>query len=206
MDFLIRENQLKLILTESDKSSFGQSLKKMNVFTQNLVNKVKRKFGLNLKLLATWGTSVGGLVLPLDNFIKTGNFQLDENQVALILLGVISIIYFDNKNLIKKILPKIKDEGIEKEFEYVLEKGLHLRKAFVQFLLSLDVSLKSITELLSYSFLIPIILDIQNVVRGDENLETSIEFIFERMLDSGLVLLAYEGLHEVLKKISNRLK
>lgn len=206
MDFLINENQLRLILTESDKSSFRQSLGKMNVFTQNLVNRVKKKFGLNLKLLSTWGTSVGGLVLPLDNFIKTGNFQLDENQTALVLLGVISIIYFDNKNLIKKILPKIKEEKIEKEFEYVLEKGLHLRRAFVQFLLSLDISLRSITELLSYSFLIPIILDIQNIVRGSADLETSVENILERLVISGFVLVAYEGLHEILKKIANRLK
>jgi len=206
MDFLINENQLRLILTESDKSSFRQSLGKMNVFTQNLVNRVKKKFGLNLKLLSTWGTSVGGLVLPLDNFIKTGNFQLDENQTALVLLGVISIIYFDNKNLIKKILPKIKEEKIEKEFEYVLEKGLHLRRAFVQFLLSLDISLRSITELLSYSFLIPIILDIQNLVRGSADLETSVENILERLVISGFVLVAYEGLHEILKKVANRLK
>lgn len=206
MEFLINQNQLKLILEESNKFSFNQSLREMNVFTQNLINKVKRKFGLNLKLLSTWGTSVGGLVLPLDNFIKTGNFQLDENQTALILLGVISIIYFDNKNLIKKIFSKIKEEGIEKQFEYVLEKGLHLRKAFVQFLLSLDLSLRSITELLSYSFLIPIILDIQNLIRGTENLETSINYIFERLIDSGLILVAYEGLHDVLKKISERLK
>lgn len=206
MEFLINQNQLKLILEESNKFSFNQSLREMNVFTQNLINKVKRKFGLNLKLLSTWGTSVGGLVLPLDNFVKTGNFQLDENQTALILLGVISVIYFDNKNLIKKIFSKIKEEGIEKQFEYVLEKGLHLRKAFVQFLLSLDLSLRSITELLSYAFLIPIILDIQNLIRGTENLETSINFILERLIDSGLILIAYEGLHDVLKKISERLK
>lgn len=206
MEFLINQNQLKLILEESNKFSFNQSLREMNVFTQNLINKVKRKFGLNLKLLSTWGTSVGGLVLPLDNFVKTGNFQLDENQTALVLLGVISVIYFDNKNLIKKIFSKIKEEGIEKQFEYVLEKGLHLRKAFVQFLLSLDLSLRSITELLSYAFLIPIILDIQNLIRGTENLETSINFILERLIDSGLILIAYEGLHDVLKKISERLK
>ena len=57
----------------------------------DLVNKAKKNYGLNLKLLLTWGASVGGFVLPLDNFIKTGRFDLNEaQQTALVKLQTTS--------------------------------------------------------------------------------------------------------------------
>lgn len=206
MNFLITENQLKLILSEAPKSQFTENMRILNAFTNNLINRVRRKFGLNLKLLATWGTSVGGLVLPLDEYIKTGNFNLNENQSALILLGVIAIIYLDNKSMIKKIFSKVKEENIQEEFENILGKGYELRKAFLGFLNSLDVSAKSFSELISYSFLIPIITDIQDVVTKSSDISTSSENIATRLLASGLVLVGSEVLQELIKSISKRFK
>ena len=56
-------------------------MKTMYSFTKNLVEKVKKIYGLNLRLLLTWGASVGGFVLPLSEFIKTGRFNLTEEQI-----------------------------------------------------------------------------------------------------------------------------
>ena len=206
MEFLITESQLRTIITESEKSSFTENMKILYSFVNSLVGKVRRKYDLNLKLLTTWGTSVGGLVLPLDNFIQNGEFNLDDNQSALILIGVLAILYYDNKSVFKKVLTKIKEEGLEKPFEIVLNKGQELKKAFLEFLSSLDLSIRSISELVSYSFLIPIIVDIQKYIQGSENIESSVTTIVERLVASGVVLVAYELLHEVVRKISNRLK
>ena len=206
MEFLITESQLRTIITESEKSSFTENMKILYSFVNSLVGKVRRKYDLNLKLLTTWGTSVGGLVLPLDNFIQNGEFNLDDNQSALILIGVLAILYYDNKSVFKKVLTKIKNEGLEKPFEIVLNKGKELKNAFLEFLSSLDLSIRSVSELISYSFLIPIIVDIQKYIQGSENIENSVTTIVERLVASGVVLVAYELLHEVVRKISNRLK
>lgn len=206
MEFLITESQLRTIITESEKSSFTENMKILYSFVNSLVGKVRRKYDLNLKLLTTWGTSVGGLVLPLDNFIQNGEFNLDDNQSALILIGVLAILYYDNKSVFKKVLTKIKNEGLEKPFEIVLNKGKELKNAFLEFLSSLDLSIRSVSELISYSFLIPIIVDIQKYIQGSENIENSVTTIVDRLVASGVVLVAYELLHEVVRKISNRLK
>jgi hypothetical protein len=206
MNFLITEGQLKILMNEGYKSFFAENMRILNAFTNSLINKVKRKFALNLKLLSTWGTSVGGLVLPLDEYIRTNEFKVDENQAALILLGVVSIIYFDNKSLFEKIYSKIKEEGLEQIFLKVYTKGLKLREAFLGFLNSLQLSITSISELISYSFLIPIILDIQNLVRSSGDFEKTAENITERIVASGLVLVSAEILNEVLRKISKRIK
>jgi hypothetical protein len=88
MDFLISESQLKVILQEQDESKMSTYMKTLYSFTYSLVNKVIKKYGINVKMLLTWGTSVGGLVLPLDNFIRNGKFSLDDSQRMLVIAGI----------------------------------------------------------------------------------------------------------------------
>lgn len=99
-----------------------------------------------------------------------------------------------------------KRDGLEQIFLKVYTKGLKLREAFLGFLNSLQLSITSISELISYSFLIPIILDIQNLVRSSGDFEKTAENITERIVASGLVLVGSEVLSEVIKKISKRIK
>ena len=206
MEFLITESQLVSIINEGEKSSFTESMKNLHSFTNNIINKVKRKFELNLKLLSTWGTSVAGLVMPLDEYMKTGEFNLDDNQRALILIGIIALLYYDNKTIFRRISERIQKEKIEKEFKVVLNKGVELRAVFIEFLESLELSIKSFSELISYSFLIPIVTDIQKYAQNSENLSDTAEMIGERLLASGVILVGAEILNEVLKRMLKRFK
>lgn len=206
MNFLISENQLKVILSEGLRESFENNMKIINAFSYDLVNRVKRKYGLNLKLLLTWGTSFGGLVMPLSNFIEKGGFNLDENQKSLLLLGVAAILYFDNKSIIKKVLSKIKEEGLQNEFEVILGKGFELRKAFFGFIQSLDTSIRSFSEIVSYAFIIPIISDIYDFVLKTDSIDTAAGNIVSRLIASGVILVGSEVLHEVIKSMSKRFK
>jgi hypothetical protein len=97
MDFLITESQLQLILLEQSDSKLTSNMKQLFSFTNNMVNKVIKNYGLNIKMLLTWGTAVGGLVMPLDNFIKEGGFNLSEKERMLVLAGVAFTIFFENK-------------------------------------------------------------------------------------------------------------
>jgi len=206
MNFLISENQLKLLVTEGLKSQLSDNMKELNSFSNDLVNKVKRRYGLNLKLFLTWGTSMAGLIMPLNNFIETNSLNLDDQQKALILLGVAAILYFDNQSVIKKILPKIKEENLEEELQVVLGKGLQLRKAFLGFMNSLDTSIKSFSEILSYCFLIPIVMDISDVIKKVDSINVAAENISSRLIASGVILVGSEILHEVIKSIIRRMK
>ena len=206
MNFLISENQFKIIISEGIKESLKENLKMVSAFSHSLVNRVKRRYGLNLKLLLTWGTSFGGLVMPLNDFIEKGGFSLDENQKALLLLGVAAVLYFDNKSVIRKILTKVKEEGIESEFQQVLGKGFELRKAFLAFMQSLDTSIRSFSEIISYAFLLPIITDIYDVAMKSDSINVAAGNVVSRLIASGVILVGSEVLHEVIKSMSKRFK
>lgn len=206
MEFLITEAQLKTILTEQDKSKMTDYMKELYSFTENIVNRAKSIYGLNLKMLLTWGTSVGGLMIPLDEFIKSGNFNLNEEQSILILAGVASLLFFENKRGAAKLIEKIKEEGILPQFEAILSKGQELKSAFVGFLSSINVTIGSLMEVAAYSFLIPIIFDISSIAQSSTNLRQSSLQIVERLLASGVIGLSGQSLTVAIRKILKKLK
>ena len=205
MNFIITESQLELITESVTPARFTESCRKMNSFTNRLVSKVNKKYGLNLRLLSTWGPAVGGLVMPLDNYIKNCNFDFNYTHRELILVGVAATLFFDNTKTIKSIVKKIQEEGLMDTFEDVLIKGSDLKLSFSRFLESLGTSASSLSELVSYSFLIPIIGDIQNLISKTSDISSTASLIGERMVASGVVLVGAALLVELIEKIMRRL-
>jgi hypothetical protein len=201
MDFLINESQLRIILQEQDQSKMSDYMKELYSFTSNLVNKAKKTYGFNLKLLLTWGASVGGLVMPLDRFIRTGRFELTDEQATLILIGIACTYFYDNVKTLKTILNKIKEEGLEDTFKEVLIKSRNLRDSFFNFMKSANITLGSTLELATYSFLIPIITDIQSAIMEGSDIQTTAMTISKRLFASGVVLIGQIALTETIKKI-----
>ena len=206
MDFLINESQLKIILKEQDHSKMSDNMKELYSFTNNLVTKVRKLYGLNLKLLLTWGASVGGLVMPLDNFIKSGRFEITNEQATLILAGIACMFFYENSKSFKSILNKIKEEGLGDIFKEVSIKSKHLKTSFLNFLKSANVTLSSTLELVTYSFLIPIITDIQSSVVDSKDLQTTAMTISKRLIASGVVIVGQVALTETIKKILKKLE
>ena len=200
MEFLITESQLKLILQEQDQSKMSDYMKEMYSYTKNLVDKSKKIYGLNLKLFLTWGASIGGFVLPLDNFIKTGRFELNDVEQTLILIGIACSIFYDNSRTLKLIYKKIKEHGLEDVFKEVLVKSKNLKSSFSRFLSSANVTVSSSLDLLAYSFLIPIITDILDAsVNG--GIEIMSKTIAKRLIASGVVIVSQVFLSETIKKV-----
>ena len=204
MDFLITESQLQTILLEQNDSKLTSNMKQLYSFTNNIVNKVIKNYGLNVKMLLTWGTAVGGLVMPLDNLIKNGNFDLSDKERALVLVGIAFTMFFENKRGIVSIVKKIKEEGLTDVFTTVLTRAELLKKSFIRFLSSCRITSGAVLDTVAYSFLIPIITDIHSVATQATNINEASLLIAERLVASGVVILSKEILSVVLKKIMKK--
>jgi len=205
MEFLITESQLRVLLQEEEKSQLGLYVKNMYAFTKQMINKVFRSYGINLRMLLTWGTSVGGLVLPLDQYLRTNHLTLDEDQRMLVLVGIIFALFFETKRPLTKIMSLIKENGLEDVFENGLRKGTQLRDAFTEFLSSANTGVGTFLEAIAYSFLIPIITDVQSVMGQTEDVETAAILIAERLLATGVILVGKQALIDVVKNILKKI-
>jgi len=207
MEFLISQSQLNLILNEQRNDDvLSSSLKKMKSFTNNMVGRVLKTYDINLKMFLTWGTSIGGLVMPLNEFLKSGNFDLSESERYLVLSGIAFLIFFEGKRGLNKILTTIKENGLEEAFDAGLLKAYQLKDSFTNFLRSTKVITSQVLEIISYAFLIPIIGDVQNMAGDVTNITESSIMIAERLAASGAVLLSREVLVSLFKKLFKKLQ
>ena len=206
MEFLITESQLRVLLQEEEKSQLGLYVKNMYAFTKQMLNKVFRSYGINLRMLLTWGTSVGGLVLPLDQYLRTQHLGLNEDQRMLVLVGIIFALFFETKRPFVKIMSLIKENGLEDIFQDGLRKGTQLRDAFTNFLSSANTGVGTFLEAIAYSFLIPIITDVQSVLGQTEDIETAAMLIAERLLAAGVILIGRQTLIDVVKKCFEKIR
>jgi hypothetical protein len=206
MEFLITESQLRLLLQEEEKSQLGLYVKNMYAFTKQMLNKVFKSYGINLRMLLTWGTSVGGLVLPLDQYLRTQHMELTEEQRMLVLVGIIFALFFETKRPFTKIMSLIKENGLENIFQDGLQKGTQLRDAFTNFLSSANTGVGTFLEAIAYSFLIPIITDVQSVLGQTEDIETAAILIAERLLAAGVILIGRQTLIDVVQNVLKKLK
>lgn len=206
MNFLITESQLKFIVENKDSDFFTVYLENLSKLSNEVYETSKKKFGIDLKLLVTWGAGVGGFIAPLDNFIKNGNFNISDSDGTLIIVAVISTLFLDNESKIKRIQDEIEKNGLSEIFDLTLNKAETLKESFINFLSSMNVSVNNVISLARYSFLIPIIDDLQNLAQGTSELKQAAIIISKRLLSSGLLTISSEILTKLIHKILLRFK
>jgi hypothetical protein len=164
MRIIITESQKRMILLENIGEDLGSIIKQNVERVKKLVSEVQTQIGMNLQFLLTWGAGIGGFMGPVEDFVRGRFPELTDLQVFLIILGVISTHLIENKELNNKILDKIKEGGILKQFKVTSKKTSELKSVFSDFVESLGVTFHRITNMLSYTFIIPIIPMIYQMV------------------------------------------
>lgn len=202
MDFIINKNQLNLILEENEKDKLVNNLKILNDFSKDLISDTSKTFLINTKIFITWGTSIAGFLYPVDNFIRTNYVDISDTNRNLILIGVFMMLFFNTREDTRRIVNEIFRLGFKNEFKQIFKKSKELRDSFKSFLRGLNITVDQTAELISYSFLIPIVGDITSILNDPSTTAENIELIAKRILGSGLVLLGYNSLKLILKRLS----
>jgi hypothetical protein len=205
MKVLITENQYRTILLESSKNSLNNVLEDLKEFATMVIEKTQQDVGINLKMLLIWGAGVGGVMAPLNEFIQNGDFNLNDFQIASILCATTAILYGESKSVINELLKVIKDEGIVDEFNRVLSKGSKLKKVFLNFIQSLNMTLSSVTNIMSYAFIIPILPILWDMSQTGVT-KPEVKEIVIRLMSFGLTAISGNTLRELITKLVNRFR
>ena len=201
MDILINEQQKRFLFVEGLSDNFAKDTKILFDLTKKIISDSSKQVKLNLEFLLTWGASIGGFMGPLNQFLEGKYPELSTTDSALILTGVISILYYDNKEVIKKILNHIKDEGLSNEFMSVLTKGKELKQVFLDFMNKLNVTTHKISNIMSYTFIIPLLPMIYNMVQSGTLNPEDAGKVADRLIGFGFLTVSGIALKEIIEKI-----
>lgn len=202
---ITEQQRKKLILEKSDEKMSEVSEKNFD-FVKSVLKKSSKQIGVDLEFLITWGASIGGFIGPLNDFINDKYPDFSDMDVTLILVGVISSYYVDNKELLKRVLTKIKEEGLFEKFKKVLSKADELKSSFFSFIESLNITLHKITNILSYAFIIPLIPMLYNLAKEGIGNGEDINEIVKRVLSFGILTVSGVLVKELVSKIIKRFR
>jgi hypothetical protein len=195
------ENQKRIILRESVNNEFGDMVKQNYKFVKDVLKMSSQQMGMNFEFLFTWGASIGGFIGPLNEFIAGRYPDVSDMDMSLILTGIIATFYMNNKEMIRKILEKIKSEGLSEEFKTSLNKANQLKSTFVDFMGGLNMTLHSVTNIMSYAFIIPLIPIVYSAVTSGAFKSGDAKEIAVRLASFGVLTVSGIVMKELFSKL-----
>lgn len=205
MDLILNENQYKKIILEVAKKKIEGSSEENKSLIKRIVSEVKKEFKLDLKFILTYSVTIGGLIGPVYEIVSSSVPSLSSVEMSLISVGVIMTYYYNNAELLNKILIKIRDNGLINEFNLMLEKSETLKNAFADFVQSLNVTIGSMSNILAFTFLLNVLSTLVSFANNDfSDLETS-KLVYSLLGYFG-TLSSKEITKELLTKMIERFK
>lgn len=204
MKIIISESQHKRILMENINSELEKRFQNMKKFTKNVISEAKKQINLDLSFLLTWGSTLGGLMGPVSDYIEGKYPELSNTDISLLCTGAILTYFTNNKEGLTKVLDKIKEKSLIQEFDYMLEKTGELKNVFISFINSFAIPVNKLSNMLAYAFLIPILPELYEMSQGFG--EHDVMELFKRILYFVGVSVSGVFLKNLLLSIVNRFK
>lgn len=205
MKIIITENQKNSLLTESVSDKISKSYKLMKKFTEDVLKESTKVTGLDFGFLLSWGATIGGLMMPIEQFIKGEYPELTNTELSLLITGVMVTYYSSNKKVLAELLKQIKEKKLIDVFDEMLGTTENLKNTFLSFVESLNVTISKLSNMMAYTFLIPILPQLYEMAQSgyDQNI---INQIIKRLLSYGVIIGSSVVVRELIKKIVDRFK
>lgn len=157
MEVILKDKQYKKVLLEVVKKTIEGSSEENKNLIKRVVSEVKKHFNLDLKFILTYSITIGGLIGPVYEIVSLEVPNLSSSELSLITIGTIMTYYYNNQDILHNILVKIRDNGLIKEFNLMLEKTETLKDTFFDFVKSLGVTFGSMSNILGFTFLLNVL-------------------------------------------------
>ena len=205
MKIIITENQNKALLNESVSESIVRSYRSMKKFTEKVLKETKETTGLDFEFLMSWGSTLGGLMMPVSQFIEGNHPELTSLDISLLITGAMVTYYTSNKKALSKILETIKEKGLVDVFDEVLSSTSNLKDTFLSFVNSLNITMGKMANMLAYTFLIPLLPQLYEMAQTGYD-QNTVNQIIKRILSYGTIIGSSAIIRELIKKIIIRFR
>jgi len=199
MRVILTENQYRFLLKESFNEKIGFSLSRMSEFSNRVVSDAFNQLKFDFRFLTTYGAGIGAILQSVFDYLQ-GNFTgLDNTQIAGLTVMAIGVVFFENKDL-KENLNKIKELGLSSQLNNAVSFTEKLKSKFSYLLKLLGMTVHRTSNIISYSFLIPILSIVIEIVTKHGVNSNQFQMLIESLLTSGLIAVEGVALRDILIK------
>jgi hypothetical protein len=205
MKVILTESQYRKLLKENFDQKVSGSLSKMHEFSKKVVSDASMQLRFDFRFLVTYGAGIGAILQSVFEYLE-GNFNgLDDTQIAGLAVMAVGVVFYENKDL-RKPESIINSLGLDKELETAVSFTNKLKLKFAHLLKLLGMSIHRVSNIISYSFLIPILSIVIEVVTTHGINSTQFQTLLESLITSGLIAVEGVALRDILIKAAEMIE
>jgi len=205
MKIILTEDQYISLLKEEKENEIEQTFTNSKKFTKRLLRDVKNQYGIDFNFALTWGSVIGGFVGPISKYLEGKYTNLSETDITLICFGIVLTFFSENKEKLHKVLELIKENKLITFFDHALMKAYDLKDAFFNFLESLNMTFSKVSNMVAYTFLVPLIPLLKNLADMDLSSD-QINLLSMGVSHYTGTIISSKIISELIKKIIKRFR
>ena len=200
MNLIITEEQYHRVISEGVKEDFEKKLSVAYQYSKDVVKSAQEQLGLSFKFLLTYGSGIGSLMSPIIDYLNGQYSGLSESEIHGLAVAAISIVFYNAKDYLK-IYNKMKKDGLLDEFSNAVSYTQKLKEKVSRILDVLGMSIYSGLDIVAYSFLLPILPALINLLQNPE-----MDMIaLEGLKTSSFITLSAIVLKTIIEKLSDKI-
>lgn len=210
MPFVITEEQYKTLLIEDIEQKSKNHAEKAKEIVSKHIEEVGEQQKLNFRFLLTYGAGISTFIEPVQKYLSGQYPNLNPSDISLLALSAISILFFETKDYLSAI-KSINQRGLDEELETAVSFTEKLKNRVVDILNILGLSTYRMMDIISYSFILPLLGTIKTQLNTGVNMtpEEILKIIESTMIAAGITLTGSgikKGLEILSKKFFEMLK
>lgn len=199
MKVILTESQYRKVLKENFDQRIGNSLSKMHAFSEKVVKDASIQLKFDFRFLVTYGAGIGAILQSVFDYLQ-GNFNgLDDTQIAGLTVMAVGVVFYENKDL-RDPNNIINSLGLADQLNKAISFTDKLKLKFSHLLKLLGMSIHRVSNIVSYSFLIPILSIVIEIVTKHGVESAQFQTLLESLLTSGLIAVEGVALRDILIK------
>jgi hypothetical protein len=195
MKVILTENQYKKLLRESFKSTVSNVLSNVSEFTLKVIKDATQQLKFDFRFLLTYGAGIGAILKSVYEYLE-GNFVgLSTNEIAGLTVMAVAVVFYENKDL-KELLNKVDSSKLSNAVSYTD----NLKNRFTHLLKVLGLSIHRTSNIISYSFLVPVLSILIEVVTKHGIESTQFDMLVDALSTSVAVAIPGVAIRDILFK------
>jgi hypothetical protein len=195
MKVILTENQYKKLLRESFKSTVSNVLSNVSEFTLKVIKDATQQLKFDFRFLLTYGAGIGAILKSVYEYLE-GNFVgLSTNEISGLTVMAVAVVFYENKDL-KELLNKVDSSKLSNAVSYTD----NLKNRFTHLLKVLGLSIHRTSNIISYSFLVPVLSILIEVVTKHGIESTQFDMLVEALSISVAVAIPGVAIRDILFK------
>lgn len=188
----LQENMNKVLILETERDD-------------KLVQKTLEDLSGIIDGTFTFGTGIGAFLPSVRQLLSGSNIEISETQLVLVYITAIFMIMGKNKELVKKLLNEINEQGLFDVLKKVADYLNSVEKVVFKVFENVGYSLNSMTDILSFTFIAFPILDILEGLIKHNMISIDNPTSYLNSILIGIGAIGFKNIfNDLIKKIKSR--